>query len=173
MKTQPLVTRYFAALRWLLPFLLAGYIVFMFSIFAPRVAPPHRPDLHLQALPQGMLTEAQTQTLDMVKELNAYLISMTTLMFGGLGWYLSQYRPTSSPIIRAVFFSTVGFLVLASWYAAMAYARIASDLSQNALNFKPGESLVLFYVQLEFAACAVAAFLVLFVFADAVTRRQK
>ena len=31
------------------------------------------------------LTEVQEQTIDIVKELNGYLISLTTLMFGGLG----------------------------------------------------------------------------------------
>jgi len=159
-----------ATYRRFLPLLLAAYIVVMFCVIAQRVTKPERPDLHYQDVPQGALTEAQTQTLNMIKELNAYLISMTTLLFGGLGWYLSQFRPTSSPLIRAVFFSTVGFLALAFWYAAMTYGQITSDLSKNELNVTPGSSWILSYLELEFAACAVAGVLMLLVFADAVTR---
>jgi hypothetical protein len=92
-------------------------------------------------------------------------------MFGWVGWYLSQYRPsTVAPLTRAIFFTIVGFLGLAFWYAAQAYAETAAELAQNVLGVTPGESRILFYLQLEFGVCAIASVLILLVFADAVTR---
>ena len=156
------------AYRQLLPLIVAAYVVGAFAVVAPRVAEPNGPSL--AAVPGGTLTPAQTYTLDLVKEFNSFLISMTTLMFGALGWYLSQYRPAVAPLTRAIFFSTVGFLALGFWYAAQTYAETAAELSQNVLGVTPGESRILFYLQLEFVVCGIAGMLILLVFADAVTR---
>lgn len=153
-----------------MPIVVAVLVVGAFSLIAPAVAEPDGPVL--ASVKDGTLTDAQAQTLDTVKELNAYLISLTTLMFGGLGWYLSQYRPATSPVLRGIFFTTAGFLALAFWYAAQTYSQTASELAQDSLGVKPGASRILFYVQLEFAACAIAAVLILLVFADAVTRAR-
>jgi len=154
--------------RRTLPMIAAAYAVGAFVLIVPRVIEPGGPDL--KALVDGELTDAQTYTLDMVKEFNTYLMSITALAFGGLGWYLSQYRPAKSAVLRAVFFATVGFLALAIWYAALAYSQTASELAQDAIGLRPGMSRILYYLQLEFLACAIAGVLILIVFADAVTR---
>ena len=142
-------------------------------LFAVIVHWLREPDaVNLEGLANGALTDAQAQALDMVKELNAYLVSMVTLMFGGLGWYLSQYRVSSGPLLRGIFFSTVGLLALAYWYAGRVYAEIAAELAQQALGVQPGASRILYWLELEFAAAGFAGVLVLLVFADAVTRRK-
>ena len=154
------------------PLAFVGPVVFVL-LFAVIVQWLREPDaVNFETLTQGTLTDAQAQTLDMVKELNAYLVSMVTLMFGGLGWYLSQYRVSSGPLLRGVFFSTVGLLALAYWYAGRVYAEIAAELAQQALGVQPGASRILYWLELEFAASGVAGVLVLLVFADAVTRRK-
>lgn len=145
-------------------------VVVLFAVIVPWLLEPSGPNL--DALVNGELTDAQTMTLDMVKELNAYLVSMVTLMFGALGWYLSQYRAGSGLFLRTVFFSTVGFLALAYWYAGRVYAEIAAELAQQALGVQPGASRILYWLELEFAASGVAGVLVLLVFADAVTRAK-
>jgi hypothetical protein len=166
---QPLRRRLSGLYRALLPVAVAVYVVGMFAFLVPMWLEPNGPAL--PALGAG-LTQAQQYTLDSVKQLNSFLISTTTLMFGWVGWYLSQYRPsTVAPVTRAIFFSVVGFLSLAFWYAAQTYAETTTELAQNVLGITPGESRILFYLQLEFAVCAVASVLILLVFADAVTRR--
>jgi len=157
-----------AHLRRFVPILIAIYVVGAFGYIAPRILEPSGPDL--AAVPEGKLTDAQSKTLDTIKDFNSFLISMTTFMFAGLGWYLSAYRPTYSLAVRTVFFATVGFLSLAFWYAARSYVQTTSELAQNALGLSPGASRVLYYIELEFAACAIAGALILLVFADAVTR---
>jgi hypothetical protein len=118
------------------------------------------------------LNEAQEQTIEMVKELNAYLISMTTLMFGGLGWYLTQHRPTQSVWVHTAFFASAGLLVVSFWYAAMTYAELTAELGQNLIGLEAERSRVLFYLEMEMMACGVAALLILIVFADTVTRQK-
>ena len=169
--TAPLWSgRSWGAYKRLLPLLVAAYVVGAVAIVAPRITEPSGP--MLAPVRDGALTPAQAYTLDIVKQLNSFLVSMTTLMFGSLGWYLSQYRSSIAPLTRAVFFSTVGFLALAFWYAAQTYAETVAELSQNVLGVTPGESRILFYLQLEFAVCAIAGVLILLVFADAVTRSE-
>lgn len=160
--------RRISRLRRVGPILIAFYVVAAFAYIAPRILEPSGPNL--AAVPGGQLTDAQGKTLDTIKEFNSFLISMTTFMFAGLGWYLSAYRPTYSLMVRTVFFCTVGFLSLAYWYAARSYVHTTSELAQNALGLTPGASRVLFDIELEFAACAIAGALTLLVFADAVTR---
>ena len=145
-------------------------VVLLFALVVPGLLEPSGPNL--DTLVNGELPDAQTQTLDMVKELNAYLVSMVTLMFGALGWYLSQYRTGTSLLLRSVFFSTVGLLALAYWYAGRVYAEIAAELAQQALGVQPGASRILYWLELEFAASGTAGVLVLLVFADAVTRSK-
>lgn len=151
---------------------LVSPVVFLllFAAVAPRLLEPTGPNL--DTLVNGDLTDAQMQTLDMVKELNAYLVSMVTLMFGGLGWYLSQYRAGSGLFLRGVIFSIAGFLALAYWYAGRVYAEMAAELAQQALGVQPGASRILYWLELEFAASGIAGVLVLLVFADAVTRAK-
>jgi hypothetical protein len=154
--------------RQFAPVVAAAIVVFLFLIVVWSKLKLRGPDF--EALAEGRLTDAQTQALDSINELNAYLISLTTLMFGGLGWYISQYRPTTSVLVRWIFFSTVGLLAVAYWYAGQAYSEIAGELAQNALALTPDYSRILYYVEIQFVACATASVLILTVFADAVTR---
>jgi hypothetical protein len=116
------------------------------------------------------LSEAEEQTIAMIKELNGYLISMTTLMFGGLGWYLTQHRPSPTMWLQTAFFSASALLAVSFWYAAMTYAELTAELGQNLIGLVARESRVLYYVEMEVTACGVAAVLILIIFADTVTR---
>ena len=128
--------------------------------------------VNYQPLETGTLSGAQSQTVTMAKELNSYLISLTTLIFGGFGWYVTQHKPSMRPdFVRATFFSAVGFTSLAAWYAFQAYAQLVSELAQDTLALVPGQSRILYYLELEAASCGCGALLILLVFAAAVTRK--
>jgi hypothetical protein len=118
------------------------------------------------------LSPAQEQTIAVVKELNGYLISMTTLMFGGLGWYLTQHRPSPTIWLQTGFFAAAALLAVSFWYAAMTYAELTAELGQNLIGLIAGESRVLYYLEMEVTACGAAAILILIIFADTVTRQR-
>lgn len=121
---------------------------------------------------QHELTGAQQQTIDMVKELNGYLISMTTLMFGGLGWYLTQHRPSPGMWLQAAFFAAAALLAVSFWYAGMTYAELTAELGQNLIGLVARHSRVLYDLEMEMTASGVAALLILVIFADTVTRAK-
>lgn len=118
------------------------------------------------------VADAQDKTIDMVKELNAYLISMTTLLFGGLGWYLTKHPRPSAFWVQAAFFGAAACLVASFWNAAMTYAEMTTELGQNVIGLIAGKSRVLYYLELEVMACGAAAILILAIFADSVTMQK-
>ena len=151
------------------PLLTATVLTGAFAWIAATLEPQF---VNYQDLDAGSLKDAQTQTLTMVKELNSYLISLTTLIVGGVGWYFSHYRSVLRPVIaRVIFFFVVGLIALAAWYAFQTYAEIVGELAQNSVALAPAHSLILWFVTVEATACGIAALLLLGLFADAVTRK--
>ena len=118
------------------------------------------------------LTGAQEETIAMVKELNGYLISMTTLMFGGLGWYLTRRQRSSGTALQAAFFGAGALLAVSFWYAAMTYAELTAELGQNLIGLVAKHSRILYDLQMEVTASGIAALLILIIFADTVTRQK-
>jgi len=130
----------------------------------------HPPFVDLTTLKDGVVSAAQSQAVSMVKELNTYLVSTTTFLLGGLGWYLSQYKPPKSMVVHTAFFASVAFLTLAYMYAGLTNVELTDELAQNSLALKPGGSLVLYYLEMEIWTCGIASVLMLGVFTDAVTK---
>ena len=148
-----------------------GIAITAMAVYALLAQFVWRPTLvDLVALKDGEVSAAQSQTVDMVKELNTYLVSTTTLLLGGLGWYLSQYRPPKSAIVHTVFFGSVAFLTLAYVYAGLTNVELTDELAQNSLALTPKTSLVLYYLEMEIWTCGIASVLMLGVFTDAVTK---
>lgn len=152
----------------LIPLAAALAAVAIYWLIAPHWLEPRFVDL--KALTDGSLTDTQSSAIDMVKELNGYLVSTTALLLGGLGWYLSQYRPPTSRLVHAAFFASVGFVVLALIYAGLTDVQLADELAQNSIALTPGTSRILYYLEMEIWTCGISAVLMLGVFTDAVTR---
>jgi len=153
------------------PIVAAAVLVAAFAMMVPDWRDPGF--VNLVDVVDGHLTNSQEQTITMVKELNSYLISITTIIFGGLGWYLTHNKSGMRPLFtRTALFTCAGLVSLAAWYAFKTYSELASELSQNSLALLPGGSRVFYYVELECIACGIAALLMLLIFADAVTRRR-
>jgi hypothetical protein len=148
-----------------------GIAIILMSVYALLAHFAWRPSfVDLTQLKDGNVSAAQSQAVDMVKALNTYLVSTTTLLLGGLGWYLSQYRPPKSRIVHTAFFAAVAFLTLAYVYAGLTNSELTDELAQNSLALKPSTSLVLHYLEMEIWTCGIASILMLGVFTDAVTR---
>jgi hypothetical protein len=152
----------------LVPLAVATAAMIGYALLAHYAWPPHF--VNLTVLKDGDVTDAQSQAVDMIKELNGYLVSTTTLLLGGLGWYLSEYQPPKSVVVHTAFFASVGFVVLALIYAGMTNVELTDELAQNSLALVPETSRVLYYLEMEIWTCGIAAVLMLGVFTDAVTK---
>ncbi|HKE88153.1 MAG TPA: hypothetical protein VKB50_30565 [Vicinamibacterales bacterium] len=152
----------------LVPLAIAIILMCTYALLAFFVRQPTF--VNLTPLENGELTAAQLQAIDVVKELNTYLVSTTTLLLGGLGWYLSQYQPPKSKIVHTAFFASVAFLILAYAYAGLTNVELTDELAQNSLALQPRTSLVLHYLEMQIWTCGIASILMVAVFADAVTK---
>jgi uncharacterized membrane protein len=111
-------------------------------------------------------TEQQKQTVAMVVEMNKYLISASTLLFGALAYCLSRL---DSNVSRQKLIPLIGIVILlgtASGCAALAYSRLLSELAINRIGLVPGDSRVLDALDKEFFSAAGASVLVLIVFIE-------
>lgn len=124
-----------------------------------------------QNLILGKLSDVEKQTITMWTELNKYLISIATLMFGVLGFYLTIYRREfqikwlTPPIIIVIIF--LGFTY---YYAFMVYSEIANELGQNALARNPERSRIFYYLKMEFWTSLNASITMLLIFAYLIIR---
>lgn len=168
---RPIVRRTATRFAAIAPLLAAFLCVMIFAVAAPTLIGLGFVDYTY--LDNGDLQAAQQHTLDWVKELNSYLISSSTLIIGGVGWYLTNYSSAMRPrLVRSLFFCAVGLTFLASWYGFRVYTQVVTELSQDALALTPGHSRILMFLELEGAACGMGAILLVSLFADAVTRRR-
>jgi hypothetical protein len=120
-----------------------------------------------QSLLSGKLTDAQKQTISTSTDLNKYFISLATLMFAALGFYLTKYkRCLSANILGAALILVVVLLAGTYFFGVRAYCTMVSELAQNALAVDPGYSWLLFYLEMGFwtSVCAGLTMLCIFVF---------
>lgn len=119
----------------------------------------------LQRLPMGDLNKAQEQTLTMIRELNKFLISLVTLMFGGVAFFLMHYRKEVRvvPIAVGLLFALV-LLGVTYFFGFMTYSQLTTELAQNALGVIPGKSRILYYLELEFWTFLGASLTILLLF---------
>jgi hypothetical protein len=116
-------------------------------------------------LVSGALSEAQKQTISIAIELNKFLVSLTTLMFGALGFYLTKYKNEFEiRWVAAAFFISLIFLGLTYYYAFHVYSQLTGELAQNALAIQPGKSRILYYFEREFWTSLGASLILLFLF---------
>lgn len=101
----------------------------------------------------------------MITELNKFLISLSTLMFGALGFYLTQYGDTPPNVWEKIAFLTSFFLLGGTYYFAFrVYSQLAAELAQDALALRPGQSRVLYCLEMEFWCSIGASFILLSIF---------
>lgn len=122
--------------------------------------------IDLKDLPSGGLNEAQKQAISMVTETNKFLISLSTLMFGAVGFYLTQYKEyfKTESIIKVAFLSSFIFLGLSYYFAFKAYAQSLSELAQDAIAMKPHKSDTLYYLEMQFWTSISASLILLSIF---------
>jgi len=140
-------------------------VLFVLLVLFTVGQPP--PLIDYSDLRDGQMTEAQRQAVGMVTDLNKFLISLITLMFGVVSFYLTHYKDKIVAVFWPWHFLVLMLILLSLcyWFAFRVYAELTSELSQNALALKPGFSYILYNLTLEavaFGSASVLAF-VLFI----------
>ena len=117
-----------ASTRSTVPLGIAIALMAAYALLAHFVRHPSFVDL--VTLKDGEVSASQSQAVDMVKELNTYLVSTVTLILGGLGWYLSQYRPPKLRSSTPRSLAAVAFVALAYVYG-VTNVELTDELAQN------------------------------------------
>jgi hypothetical protein len=127
-----------------------------------------------QLLKDGELSEAQKQAVSSITELNKYLISLATAMFGALAFFLLRVQvAVKRRIMGATLFLVLLLLGITYYFAFAAYAQLTSELAQNALGLRPGYSRTLFYLEMEAWSFAGASATMLSLFSVVATQEIK
>lgn len=109
-------------------------------------------------LEMGGLSDAQQHALTMATELNKYLISLATLIFGALGLYLARYMTAIPRLTLWLSLPVIVLLLCLTYYYGFAtYEQFTAALTQNAFALLPGRSRALYYLEMEFWACLAAS----------------
>lgn len=148
---------------WLvMPFLIAGVMVLVVIYFAFKSKPVF---VNYNNLVSGDLSEAQKQTITLSTELNKFLVSLSTLMFGVLGFYLAHYRKEIQVRwVATAYFLTLILLGLTYYFTFRVYSQLTSDLAQNAFAMIPENSRVLYYLEMSFWTSAGSSLILLLIF---------
>jgi hypothetical protein len=154
-----------------MPLLVAAVAIGIFTYFWFKRAPVF---VDYETLVAGNLNEAQKETITMVTELNKFLVSLGTLMFGAIGFYLTKYKKEIQTMWVAVAFLVSLILVgLTYYYAFRVFSQLTSELAQNALAIQPGKSRILYYIEMEFWTSLGASLILLFLFVHVFSVRSK
>jgi hypothetical protein len=86
-------------------------------------------------------------------------------MFGAIGFYLTKYRQEIRVNwVGPAFLISLVLLGLVHYYGFRVYTQLITELSQNALAIRPGQSRILYYLQMEFWTSLGTSLILLFLF---------
>lgn len=117
-------------------------------------------------LQSGLLSEAQKTSITLTTELNKFLVSITTLMFGVIV-YLTHNN--NKQWFVYAFLSILSIFLVGNYFLSyLIYSHLTSDLAQNALALKPGGSEVLHYLEtsLYVAIISFISIVLVYIFTD-------
>jgi hypothetical protein len=96
------------------------------------------------------LSKSNELSINLVVELNKFLISISTALFGVAAFILTTYKKSIS--IHSVSFAFLLSLLLlgfAYFFGFKVYAEITANLAQGNLGLQPGNSWIFFYLETE------------------------
>lgn len=116
-------------------------------------------------LPNGQFTESQKASLDIINELNKFLISLNTALFGVAGFFINNYKFQIQKLATGLAYLLALGLLSAGYLCAFnVYAELTSNLTQGMLSLEPSGSRVLAYLKLEFIVCCGSSLTLLSIF---------
>lgn len=122
--------------------LVSGAIISLNYSFKPKAYIPAE-------LEEGKLTDSQKQTINLTVELCKYLVTINTLIFTVLGFFLN-YRDIDKKITFVIYLYSLSFILLlfSLFFSFYSLIQLTSELSQNLLQLYPGKSKVLHFIEM-------------------------
>jgi hypothetical protein len=139
--------------------LVALWICFSHYLEIATIHPRYEP------LINGDIKQSNAQAIDMINEINKFLISANSALFGFSGFFLNYYK---SKI--AVFRNGLAYLLslillgFGYFFAFKVYTELLSNLSQDSLAIDPDNSRILFFLKMEFKLCCSSSLILLSMF---------
>ena len=129
--------------------------------------------VNYSTLQSGNLNEAQKHAVTMAVELNKFIISINTLMFGVLGFFINHYKKEIQvKRVAFAYFLSLILLALTFYYSFRVYSQLTSDLAQNAFAMTPKTSKVLYYLEMAFWSFASSSSVLLSIFISVFIARK-
>lgn len=118
-----------------------------------------------EILANGEIKQSNEKAIEMINEINKFLISANSALFGLSGFFLNNYKHR-----MAVFRNGLAYLLalillgLGYFFAFKVYTELISNLTQGFLGIDPDNSRILFYLRMEFKLCCSSSLILLSMF---------
>jgi hypothetical protein len=118
-----------------------------------------------EPLLDGEVKESHGLAIEMINEINKFLISANSALFGLSGFFLNNYKHKVA-LFRNGLAYLLALLLLGCGYffAFKVYTELLSNLSQGALAIDPDYSRISFYLRMEFKVCCSSSLILLSIF---------
>jgi hypothetical protein len=118
-----------------------------------------------KSLLDGEVKENQGLAIEMINEINKFLISANSALFGLSGFFLNNYKHKIA-LFRNGLAYLLALLLLGCGYffAFRVYTELLSNLSQDALDIDPDFSRISFFLKMEFKVCCSSCLILLSLF---------
>lgn len=118
-----------------------------------------------EILANGEVKPSHGTAIDMINEINKFLISANSALFGFSGFFLNNYKHKIAMFRNGLAY-LIALLLLGFGYffAFKVYTELISNLTQGFLGIDPDNSRILFYLRMEFKLCCSSSLILLSMF---------
>jgi hypothetical protein len=103
------------------------------------------------------MSPLEEKAIDLLVEINKYLMGIATALFAVVAFYLKSYRRAlRRRLALSCLVSALAFLVLGYVSSFFAYSELLSDMAANNLGIRPGKSVIVHFLSCEAYACGSA-----------------
>lgn len=118
-----------------------------------------------EILSGGEVKASHGTAIDMINEINKFLISANSALFGFSGFFLNNYKHKIAMFRNGLAY-LIALLLLGFGYffAFKVYTELISNLTQGFIGIDPDNSRILFYLRMEFKLCCSSSLILLSMF---------
>jgi hypothetical protein len=118
-----------------------------------------------EPLIDGNIKPSNETAIDMINEVNKFLISANSALFGLSGFFLNNYKRKMAVFRNGLAFLLALILLGCGYYFAFrVYTGLLDNLGQDAIDIDPDSSQILFFLRMEFKLCFSSSLVLLSMF---------
>jgi hypothetical protein len=120
---------------------------------------------HYETLTNGEIKPSNGTAIEMINEINKFLISANSALFGLSGFFLNNYKPRIALFRNGLAYLLALILLgFGYFFAFKVYTELISNLTQGSLGIDPDNSRILFFLRMEFKLCCSSSLILLSMF---------